>query len=187
VKARPFVRQENLGIQNSFVLNNQFERFVGSHLCPSSAMAARIGKGFQPLQMLEQALSQHSIRPTTSASRADLGSHRSQSSGLHQNFLSQWQLHRSQRGFVTSPRLTLEKKPSKSASKVPPSQSSSKPQSSSNPSLPKLSMSGLSIGRGPKIFIIAVICVLGTMESIFWINVLWAKFKGEPEANEEEN
>src|ERR1051326_5234128 len=98
-------------------------------------MTARISKGFQPLQMFQQAVSQSPLRPPSRVSRADLSLHRGRSSGSHQNLSSHWQLQQNQRGFGTWTRLTLEKKPNQSSSKRETPTSSPKPQQSSNPSL----------------------------------------------------
>jgi hypothetical protein len=56
-----------------------------------------------------------------------------------------------------------------------------KPDSDKKPSLehqslPIAKFSELGASRTVKLFVIAVLVVFGTMETIFWINVLWAKY-----------
>jgi len=67
---------------------------------------------------------------------------------------------------------------------TPPSPGS---PSSGNPSYPAFSFEGLDANRTIKATVIACLTVVGTIESIFWAKVLWAKMsksseeKGEPE------
>jgi hypothetical protein len=59
-----------------------------------------------------------------------------------------------------------------------------------NPSYPAFTFQSLGAGRKVKFFIIACLAVVGTIESVFWVNVLWAKFspsstetRSKPEGN----
>lgn len=44
-----------------------------------------------------------------------------------------------------------------------------------NPSYPAFSLKDLDMKRGTKFFVIACLSVLGTMETVFWVKVIWAK------------
>jgi hypothetical protein len=50
-----------------------------------------------------------------------------------------------------------------------------------NPSLPDFSFQGLGANRTVKVIVIVCLPVFGTIESIFWVKALWAKFSPSPE------
>lgn len=58
-----------------------------------------------------------------------------------------------------------------------------------NPSYPAFSFQGLGANRTGKVVVIACLTVVATVESIFWVKVLWAKFspsrenESKPEGN----
>ena len=61
--------------------------------------------------------------------------------------------------------------------KTPPSPGN---PSSGNPSYPAFSFEGLGANRTIKVTVIACLTVVGTIESIFWAKVLWAKMSKSP-------
>ncbi|OAR02712.1 hypothetical protein LLEC1_07777, partial [Akanthomyces lecanii] len=50
---------------------------------------------------------------------------------------------------------------------------------SGNPELPRFSLDGLGLGRNMKAFLIAVLCVFGTMETWFYCKAIWRWWYGE--------
>lgn len=56
--------------------------------------------------------------------------------------------------------------------------------SPTNPSYPAFSFRGLGASPRLKYFLIACLTVLGTMESVFWFKILWAKFSPAPESSD---
>jgi hypothetical protein len=46
---------------------------------------------------------------------------------------------------------------------------------STNPTYPAFSLQGLGMSKPIKIVVIAILTVFGTMESVFWAKLLWAK------------
>jgi hypothetical protein len=65
--------------------------------------------------------------------------------------------------------------------KMPPHKLASSTQASGNPSYPTFSFKDLGASRTVKIVVIAGMSVIGTIESIFWIKVIWAKISPSPQ------
>lgn len=65
--------------------------------------------------------------------------------------------------------------------KAEPQKRQSDAASPQNPSYLTFSFDGLGASRGVKVVVIAGLTVLGTMETIFWSKLLWAKFSPVPE------
>ena len=53
-------------------------------------------------------------------------------------------------------------------------------------STPSFSLESLGIGRNMKMFLVAVLCVLGTIETWFWCNAIWIWWKGDKKEREVE-
>src|SRR5271156_5244722 len=64
--------------------------------------------------------------------------------------------------------------------RVPPQRPGSAAPVIQNPFYPAFSFRGLGAGRKAKIFVIACLTVFGTIESVFWVKVVWAKFSPSP-------
>lgn len=65
--------------------------------------------------------------------------------------------------------------------KAPPHKPASSTHASGNPSYPTLSFKDLGASRTVKIVVIAGLSVIGTIESIFWAKVIWAKISPPPQ------
>lgn len=49
---------------------------------------------------------------------------------------------------------------------------------------PSVSLESLGIGKNMKVFLIAILCVLGTIETWFWCKAIWIWWKGGQEDSE---
>lgn len=70
----------------------------------------------------------------------------------------------------------------------PPPNQNAKKTRVPDPAVPEFSFKGLSASRTVKTTVLVCLSILGTMETAFWIKVLWAKFypKGEEGAGSAE-
>ncbi|KAM5456908.1 hypothetical protein MaudCBS49596_001150 [Microsporum audouinii] len=62
-----------------------------------------------------------------------------------------------------------------------PRHASSNPKSNTEDdpfSTPSVSLESLGIGKNMKVFLLAVLCVLGTVETWFWCKAIWTWWKG---------
>jgi len=83
----------------------------------------------------------------------------------------------------------LETKPNESAQQQSSSQPSKPQQHAPNPGSDMkatLSFKELGATRTVKIVVIVAICILGTAETIFWVQVGWRKFFGGTKEDEQE-
>jgi hypothetical protein len=81
-------------------------------------------------------------------------------------------LSQSSRSTLSSQRAAFSTSKNDKPQKTPPS---------GNPSYPAFSFEGLGANRTIKVTVIACLTVVGTIESIFWAKVLWAKMSKSPE------
>jgi hypothetical protein len=87
-------------------------------------------------------------------------------------------LSQSSRSTLSSQRAAFSTSKNDKPQKTPPSPG--------NPSYPVFSFEGLGANRTIKVVVIACLTVVGTMESIFWAKVLWAKISKSPEEKGEQ-
>ena len=59
--------------------------------------------------------------------------------------------------------------------------SSSNPDSNEPPQYPAFSFEALGISKGTKVFVIAILCCFGTMETWFWCKAIWRWWQGKTE------
>lgn len=75
--------------------------------------------------------------------------------------------------FSTARKLSSQTPP---GSPPPPSDQRTKKTSPANPATPEFSFKGLGASRTVKTTVVVCLSILGTMETAFWVKVLWAKF-----------
>ncbi|OCK98803.1 uncharacterized protein K441DRAFT_654176 [Cenococcum geophilum 1.58] len=78
-------------------------------------------------------------------------------------------------------RATFSSSTDSKTQKVSPHKPASSTQASGNPSYPTVSFKDLGASRTVKIAVIASLSVIGTIESIFWAKVIWAKISPSPQ------
>ncbi|MCJ1254372.1 hypothetical protein MMC24_002187 [Lignoscripta atroalba] len=88
------------------------------------------------------------------------------------------------RSAFSSHRASLSPGTDDKSQKVPPHKQGPGAPTSQNPSYPTFSFQDLGANRTVKVVVIVCLTVLGTMESIFWVQVLWAKIS-PPSPSEE--
>jgi hypothetical protein len=84
------------------------------------------------------------------------------------------------RATFSSQKASLNIAKEDASSKVAPPKQSSAAPAPQNPSYPTFSFKDLGANRGVKVVVVVCLTVLGTMESIFWGKVLWAKISPSP-------
>ncbi|OCL08248.1 hypothetical protein AOQ84DRAFT_354588 [Glonium stellatum] len=87
----------------------------------------------------------------------------------------------SSRPIFSLPKATFSTDADNKTQKASSHKPASSKQASGNPSYPSFSFKDLGANRTVKVVVIAGLSIIGTMESIFWAKVIWAKISPTPQ------